>query len=270
MIDIRKEILKGIRNKQFEARITVDREGVVVGTLEAAKQLKHLALDYEFCVHDGDAVDSGDTICTLKGFSENLIMAEETVIGRMAKASGVATAAFKAVKLADDKGRIVAGAWKKMPNEMKRSIQQTVGIVGASTRMIEMPFVYLDKNYIQMLGGISEALYAVKAMEGLKKVVQLKGKYMSIDAEARTAVEAGADILMVDTGRLDDLKIVKQYLETLPNTTVQVGFASDLKIAEIPTYLECGADFLCFGKEIIDAPLLDMKLDVISEVSNAV
>ena len=75
-----------------------------------------------------------------------------------------------------------------------------------------------------------------------------------------------ADILMVDTGSREDLQCC---LETLRASgcreRVKVAFAGGVQIVEIPELLEFGPDIIGIGREIIDAPLLDMRLDVIGE-----
>ena len=76
----------------------------------------------------------------------------------------------------------------------------------------------------------------------------------------------GADILMVDTGRIEDLESCLAELNRLrAREQVQVAFAGGVKIADIPDLAARGMDLLCIGKEIVDAGLLDMKLDVVEE-----
>lgn len=264
MIDLRKEILKSIKDDYFEAQIKVDRSGILAGIEESQRELKKLEMNYKFYFADGEKVKSRDVICTISGKAENIIKAEETVIGKIAKVSGIATATDEAVELAKGKCKIVAGAWKKMPNEIKPMIQKAVRTGGASTRLIEENFIYLDKNYIRMLGGIKNALDAVRHITDCKKVVQLKGEEGSMKEETLIAVKSKADIVMVDTGEVKDLIAAKEIISKENEQKISIGFAGDLKISRIPEYIQSGADFLCYGKQIIDAPLLDMKLDVIN------
>lgn len=266
MRDIRKEILKTIENKVFMAVIKADGQGILAGTQKSRIELEQLGLNYEFLLEDGAEVEAGDFICKIKGFPEELTKAEEIIIGKMAKASGVATATKKAVDLSEGKCTVIAGAWKKMPKEIKSMIQESVKIGGASTRLIEDPFIYLDKNYVRMFGGLDKALNAVKGISFCKKVIQLKKDTGTIYEEVNVAIKNGADIIMVDTGDVEDLVEAKEAIKKCKSDKpIELGFASELQIDRIPEYIELGSRYLCIGKQIIDAPLLDMKLDVLTD-----
>jgi nicotinate-nucleotide pyrophosphorylase (carboxylating) len=263
LVDVRKLILKSIEENEYEALITVDRKGILAGIEESKNELDELDMKYKFNYKNGERVNAGDVICSILGKAGNIIKVEEIVIGKMAKASGIATATDEAVKLAQSKCKVVAGAWKKLPKEVKAMVQKAVRIGGASTRLIEEDFIYLDKNYVRMFGGIKNALEAVGDLTDYKKVVQLKGEDESIEKETLIAIRSKADVIMVDTGEIEDLIIAKKILDKYSlGKKIRIGFASDLLISKIPEYIQYGADFLCYGKQIIDAPLLDMKLDV--------
>ena len=66
--------------------------------------------------------------------------------------------------------------------------------------------VYIDKNFIRMLGSIPAALEAAAAMQGAARIIQIKGESHPVEEETRQALSGGADILMVDTGRIEDLE----------------------------------------------------------------
>ena len=66
----------------------------------------------------------------------------------MSKASGIATATYKAVEISENKIRIVSGAWKKMPIQIKPVIKKSVKTGGGWAGVSEEPFIYIDKNYV--------------------------------------------------------------------------------------------------------------------------
>ena len=83
--------------------------------------------------------------------------------------------------------------------------------------------------------------------------------------ETQAAVRGGADILMVDTGAREDLECCLSELAAMGcREHIKVAFAGNVKLTDIPELSE-RADILCIGKEIVDAPLLDWKLDVMGE-----
>jgi len=71
---------------------------------------------------------------------------------------------------------------------------------------------------------------------------------------------------MVDTGnRVDLARCLQKINELHARNDVKLAFAGNVKCRDIPELARLGADILCIGKEIVDAPLLDLKLDVIME-----
>ena len=146
----------------------------------------------------------------------------------------------------------------------KESIRRAVVVGGAFYRICRDPFVYLDKNYIQILGGIARALQAVSGMPGRRKVAQLKGRLGSIVQEACEAVEFGADILHIDTGKKEDVDRVVRELHRLDlRKRVRIAFSGSIRLEDVDELKGMDVDILDVGRQIVDAPLLDMRLEVI-------
>lgn len=82
---------------------------------------------------------------------------------------------------------------------------------GADFRIANPPFVYLDKNYVRILGGIEPALGTVESLD-VPKVIQVRGEMANLAGEAVLAARLGATILMVDTGRVEDLRSTSEAL----------------------------------------------------------
>ena len=191
-------------------------------------------------------------------------MAGEVIIGLVAKPSGIATAAHKAVGLARGRPKIVCGAWKKIPLPVKEMFRRAVVTGGAQCRLSANPFVYLDKNYIEVFGGIKECLKAVAHLKSYPKVVQLEGRYKDIVLEACDATESGAEILFIDTGRPRDVKLVIEKLLQLGlRDRVSIAYGGGIRLKDIGELKALDIDILCIGRQIIDAPLLDMRLEVV-------
>lgn len=265
MKDIRDQIFQELTEKRFRAVLTVEQAGILAGTRMAEHQAKELGVELHLCKQEGASLNHGETVGTLIAEAKPMAMAEERIIGTMAKASGIATAAHTAVLLAAGRSRIVSGSWKKMPAEIKEMVRHAIEVGGASYRIAEPPMIYLDKNYIRMLGSISRALEACASFPDHTKVVQLRGEAKNIAQETREAVQGGAHILMVDTGSREDLETCCSELEAMGERQhMKVAFAGNVKLTDIPE-LAGQADILCVGKEIVDARLLDWKLDVIGE-----
>jgi len=263
MEDLRERIFSQVADRIVRAAILAEDGGIIAGTRAVKEEAHKLGLSLEEIIAEGGQVEKGDVIARFSGSPKQIAMAEEILMGVMAKASGIATAAHRATRMAGGRPKIVCGAWKKMPPVLKEMLRQAVTLGGAAYSLSSDPFVYLDKNYIEVLGGIRESLTAVRDLEGHRKVIQLKGKSKEIVSEAEEAVVAGADIVFIDTGRPKDVKTVMDRLVRLGvRGRIEVAFAGGVKIEDIPKLKALDVDYLCIGREILDAPLLDMKMEV--------
>lgn len=255
---------RDIQEQRFHAVLTAEGDGILSGVREAAAKAAELGLAEFRCGAEGQALSAGEAFASFSGTPKAIAMAEEQIIGTLAKGSGIASAARKAVALADGKVRIVSGSWKKMPPALKDMVRQAITAGGADFRICTPPMLYIDKNFIRMLGSVAMALRAADGIPEAKRVVQLKGLFCSLEEETVQAVEGGAQILMVDTGSLRDLERCQKQLDRMQaRSRVQLAFAGGVRISEIPRMACLGMDILCIGKEIVDARLLDMRQDVV-------
>jgi nicotinate-nucleotide pyrophosphorylase (carboxylating) len=262
--DLRDEIFRQVAGRKVTGAILADDGGILAETTLAADESEKMGLTLETLQEEGAAVQPGEEIIRFSGTARQVVEAEEVLIGLMAKPSGIATAARAFVTRAGGRPEIVCGAWKKMHPSQKESIRRAVGVGGAFYRISRDPFVYLDKNYIQILGGIGGALQAVSGMADRRKVAQLKGRLGSIVQEACEAVEFGADILHIDTGKTDDVdRVVRELVRLDLRKRVRIAFSGNIRLDDVDELKGMDVDILDVGRQIVDAPLLDMRLEVI-------
>jgi nicotinate-nucleotide pyrophosphorylase (carboxylating) len=263
-VDIREEILKNIHSRYVTASIISDYDGIIAGSYLIRNETEKAGLSLQYIVEDGSRVNRGDEILRIAGSPRQIMAAEEVFIGLLAKSSGIATNARKFVEAAAGRPKVVCGAWKKMPGALKDVIRNAVSLGGVSPRMVTGPFVYLDKNYVELLGGIKKSLDAVAHLRNHSKVVQIKGRYRDIALEACEAAESGADIVFVDTGETDDIAAVaRKLVQTGLRSRVKLAFGGGVSIEKIGTLKTLDVDIVDVGRQIVDAPLLDMRLEII-------
>lgn len=265
-IDIRDEIFRGIAGKVYTAFIIADEEGIIAETGAVVKEAEKLGVLLENIAEEGARVRAGDVVARFRGTPKQIAMAEEVLIGLMAKASGIATATHEFVKEAGGRPRIVSGAWKKMPPQLKEIIRRAITAGGGSFRVSTVPFVYLDKNYVEMLHGIRGSMEAASGLNGSAKVVQLKGRYADIAREACEAASCGAAIIFIDTGIREDIVRVSEALSGAGlRESVRIAFAGNIRPEDIAELKSMDVDILDIGRAIVDAPLLDMRMEVIAK-----
>jgi nicotinate-nucleotide pyrophosphorylase (carboxylating) len=263
-LDIREEILRHVQGKHITACILADDEGIVAGIHSAKKEADKLGLSLLMALNDGDHVRKGDEVIRFSGSPKQVVMAEDVLIGLLAKPSGIATSARKFVEATGGRPRVVCGAWKKMPPSLKDMIREAVVAGGAGYRMEPGPFVYLDKNYVALLGGIAKCLAALAHLNNSSKVVQVKGRYGNVASEACEVAESGANVVFIDTGRPDDVRAaVERLLQRGLRNRVKLAFGGGVKIESIDELKTLDIDILDIGRQIVDAPILDMRLEIV-------
>ena len=260
--DLREMIFAGLKGRTFSAALTATAPGVLAGVAQAGAHAESLGIRLTWRRAESAWLEPGTVIAHLEGSAQALASGEERLLGCLCKASGIASAARRAGDLAAGRVRVVCGAWKKTPPEMKMLVRQAVAAGGLQSRIVDGPFVYLDKNYVRMLGGISATLQAVRALDGVK-VIQVRGEEAPLDQETRLACQAGAGVVMVDSGRRQDAVAALAAAQAFPG--VQVAFAGGVRLEHIPELADLGLHILDIGVAIVDAPLLEIKLDVLGQ-----
>lgn len=262
--DIRDLIFLKVKKVKFLAAITSQGHGILSGIPWLRGACNKLGIDLERCKKNGARVRPSEVIAVLRGNPRKMALAEEELIGWMAKSSGIATAARKAKAVAGRRLKVVSGAWKKMPPPIKDLTRQAILDGGIYYRISEKPFIYLDKNYVKILGGVKEALFSVETLKPFTKIIQLKSKGKRLYKEALVASQLGADIIMIDTGRKEDIKMVDLVLrEQRVRRRVKIAFGGNVKIEHLRKLSKFPVDIVDIGKAIVDAPLLDLRMDVI-------
>lgn len=261
--DLRDTIFLPVADRMFTADVRVTSSGVISGVELAGQKAIELGCEVLFCAADGDEADAETPVLIIRGPAKAIAMAEDCIPGAIAKPSGIARATRLAQKLAGDRVRVVSGAAKKLPEEIKPQIRRAVHRGGGSGRISNVPFLYLDKNYVRIFGSVRKTLEGVAPMKGYVRAIQLRGLVEDIAIEARSAIEMRAEILMVDSGRLEDLDLVSRMVrESGRRDETTIAFAGDIAMEDIAEVVTHDVDILDIGRAVLDAPIVDIKFDV--------
>lgn len=260
--DLRWTIFEELRDRLYRAEIVPTQCLVAAGLSEAVQEADDLKIQVQLRVREGEIVLPGTPLMELVGQPVNLAVAEDRVAGWIGKASGVATSAYFFKSLAGDRPEVVCGGWKKLPLPWRPLLRRAASLGGLQTRIAEPPFVYLDKNYVRMLGGIEAALKAVSGLPG-QIIIQLKGEWCEIRDEAAQAMGGGAHVLMVDTGRMEDaVELAAHLRQRNQRDKVRLAFAGGLTEHDLLLLRDMDLDILDVGRAILDAPMADLRFEI--------
>jgi nicotinate-nucleotide pyrophosphorylase (carboxylating) len=266
--NLEEDIYAGIADKAVTAVIVAGEAGILSGVADAAAAAEEMGLTLQGMLEEGSEIAEGDEIARFTAAPGQIQSAEENLIGLLAKPSGVATAARAFVKTAGKKPKIVCGAWKKVPPSGREAVRRAVETGGAEYDLSERPYLYLDSNCTEMFGGIRESIAAVTHLTAERIiVVQLRGRHASITREALEAAECGAGILFIDTGvTLDFMEAAFELERAGLRKKAKIAFGGNLDLKDVRSIKKdkFGIEIVVIGAKIADAPLLDMRLEVIA------
>ncbi len=245
---------------QHRALVVATEPGVVAGSsLVNATELTESAGEWRLLRSEGERVEAGDALVEVTGGAWEIAVAGDHVLGVLGVAGGLARRAIELCDAAPIGLDIACGAWKKWPAAMKPVLRAALDVAGVTHRLVEGEFVYIDKNIVRLLGGVAPAVQRGVALGHGPAAVQVDGVI-----EARAAVAAGCGIVMVDTGSLADLAAVHDALTADGvRGSVRLAFGGGVTATTLPGARDAGADIVDIGRSILDAPLWDLRLEVV-------
>jgi nicotinate-nucleotide pyrophosphorylase (carboxylating) len=236
------------------AEIVAKAQGVVAGVEEAKSLLEHFNLRCRVLKEDGEEVNPGDAILEIEGSARAILMLERVVLNLLMRMSGIATVTRRMVAIAQRYGVKIAGTRKTTPG-FRYFEKRAIAIGGGDTHRFRLDDAVLIKDNHLALVGISEAIRRAKQVNFTKKVEVEVG---SVE-EAKVALEAGADIVMLDNLSVEDVKQVLTLVE-------QRGYHAIIEVSggitpeNLESYARLRPHVISMGYITTHAEWLDMSL----------
>ncbi|MDP2921235.1 MAG: carboxylating nicotinate-nucleotide diphosphorylase [Candidatus Omnitrophota bacterium] len=251
------------------AHITAGEECVLAG-MDIAKWVFD-AVDEKliFTAHskDGERVKKGKRIISVKGSAKNILSAERTVLNFLGHLSGVATLTAEYVKTLKGTRVKIYGTRKTTPGlrEMEKYAVEAGG--GYNYRIGLWDGIMIKDNHLSGLAG--SKLKAARESVMLFKNRGYKSVEIEVEnlAEFKEALSSGADIIMLDNMRPEDIKkAVKLVRCQAPNKkvpgTVILEASGGINIENIKKIAKTGVDRISIGKLTHSAPSIDFSLEI--------
>ena len=202
---------------------------------------------------DGDACQPGDEIGEVVGLARTLLVAERTALNFMQRLSGIATRARAFVDASG--GRITILDTRKTTPTLRALEKHAVAAGGATNHRFGLSDAILIKdNHVRLAGGVREAVTRCRAS---RPDLRLEIEAQSL-AEFDEALEAGADIILVDNMSLDDVREAVRRSAGRSKIEISGGVTLD-RIKELAA---TGADFVSAGALTHSAPAVDISFEI--------
>lgn len=209
-----------VGDKYETALLYMKQAGLICGVPFASEVFKQCELDVEWHYKEGEFIDekvlassNGKiVVATVKGPANKILLSERTALNILARSSGIATQSYVTKTLADETGfpGLIAGTRKTTPG--LRLIEKYSMLVGGvdAHRYDLSSMVMLKDNHIKSTGSIAQAVKSARRVCGFAVKVEVE---VSTENDAREAIDAGADVIMLDNFSGSELQTVAKNLK---------------------------------------------------------
>ncbi len=240
---------------QGEVDLICKQEGVLAG-LEVFRRVFEL-LDSgtvtEFFCKDGDKVSPGQLLGKVQGDIRILLSGERVALNYLQRMSGIATYTHSVAELLKDSCTKLLDTRKTTPN-MRIFEKYAVRVGGGYNHRYNLSDgVLLKDNHIGAAGGVGRAVRMAREYAPFVRKIEVEVENLEM---VREAVEAGADIIMLDNMSPDDMREAVRMIGGRAETECSGNVTRD-NIAELA---ELGVDYISSGALTHSAPILDISM----------
>ena len=209
--------------------------------------------EIDFHCKDGDEVKKGELMATVTGDIRVLLSGERVALNYLQRMSGIATYTRQVAKLLEGSKVTLLDTRKTTPNcRVFEKYAVRVG-GGCNHRYNLSDGVLLKDNHIGAAGSVTKAIQMAKAYAPFVRKIEIEVETLE---QVKEAVEAGADIIMLDNMTPE---VMKQAVELIDGRA-QIECSGNITIENIQKIREIGVDFVSSGALTHSAPILDISM----------
>ena len=246
-----------VSDRRARCRLVARKAGVIAGlplALEAFRQLNPrvtIRVDGE----DGRTVAPGSVFVALSGSARGLLSAERVALNFLQRLSGIATLTAKFVAAVHGTGAKILDTRKTTPGW--RSLEKyAVRAGGGSNHRMDLSSAILIKdNHLRALDGDLElAIRRTRDLAPPGTKVEVECDRL---AQVRAAVEAGADIVLLDNMKVDE---IRRCVELVAGRAI-LEASGGVNLTNVRAIAKTGVNWISVGALTHSAPALDLALD---------
>lgn len=204
-------------------------------------------------VKDGDRVKKGQLLAVVKGDIRALLSGERTALNYLQRMSGIATYTAETAALLKGSKTKLLDTRKTTPN-MRVFEKYAVKVGGGCNHRFNLSDgILLKDNHIGAAGSVKKAVELAKEYAPFVRKIEVEVENLDM---CREAVEAGADIIMLDNMSVEDMKKAVELIDGRAQTECSGNVTKD----NIKNIIETGVDFVSSGALTHSAPILDLSM----------
>ena len=238
-----------------QADLLCKQEGVIAGLPVFARVFALLDAQTKvtFFAKDGDRVKKGQKLAEVRGDMRAILTGERTALNYLQRMSGIATYTANVVKLLEGSTLRLVDTRKTTPN-MRIFEKYAVRVGGGGNHRYNLSdAILLKDNHIGAAGGVKQAVAAAKAYAPFTMKIEVETETL---AQVEEAVEAGADIIMLDNMSTEQMQEAVRRI----GGRALVEISGNVTKESVPRLKEIGANVVSSGALTNSAPILDVSL----------
>jgi nicotinate-nucleotide pyrophosphorylase len=238
-----------------QADLICKQDGIIagLGVFKRVFSMLDKSVSFDMHVNEGDSVKNGELMAVVTGDIRALLSGERTALNFLQRMSGIATYTNSIVKLLEGSKTTLLDTRKTTPN-MRIFEKYAVKTGGGSNHRYNLSDgVMLKDNHIGAAGSITKAIQMAKANVSFVHKIEVEVENLDMVHEA---VEAGADIIMLDNMTPDEMKEAVKIIDGRALTECSGNVTKE----NIKNIIDTGVDFVSSGALTHSAPILDISL----------
>lgn len=242
-------------DRQARVDLLCKQDGIIAGlsVFERVFQILDPEAKVEFRCEDGDAVSKGQLLAVVSGNAHAILTGERTALNYLQRMSGIATYTNQVVSLLEGSSIRLLDTRKTTPN-MRIFEKYAVRVGGGYNHRYNLSDgVLLKDNHINAAGGVAEAVKAAQEYAPFVRKIEVETETLEM---VREAVEAGADIIMLDNMTPEDMKKAVEITAGKAKTECSGNVTRE----NIENLKKIGVDYISCGALTHSAPILDVSL----------
>ncbi len=230
-------------------------EGVIAGLPIFARVFALLDPEVKvtFFCQEGDAVSKGQRLAVVQGDIRVLLSGERVALNFLQRMSGIATYTRAVADRLNGARTKLLDTRKTTPN-LRLLEKYAVRVGGGHNHRFNLSDgVLLKDNHIAAAGGVKEAVAMAKAYAPFVRKIEVEVENLDM---VRQAVEAGADIIMLDNMTHEEMKDALSLIQGRAETEC----SGNVTLDNVAALADLGVDYISCGALTHSAPILDLSL----------
>ena len=249
--------------RKGEVNLICKQDGVICGLqiFERVFTLLDENTEVELKAADGDKVKKGQLLAVVRGDIKVLLCGERTALNYLQRMSGIATYTSEVVKLLEGTGIKLLDTRKTTPNN-RLFEKYAVKVGGGNNHRFNLTDgVLLKDNHIGAAGGVKQAVTMAKEYAPFVRKIEVEVETLDM---VKDAVEAGADIIMLDNMDHDTMKEAVAVV----NGKAEIEISGNVTKENLASYVDLNVQYVSSGAITYSAKILDLSLKNLHPVDN--